>query len=313
VNLFSPAESIVPQDTVSVIVLPGPGNAPSRPADLEGEPTGLHPLTAGSFYQAHLFQPFFSSGGAIPAHKAGIDPVTGADRYLSDITPQTVFGTGETNAYGAAYVSAMPLQAVYSATMDIDLAPRGTPADATRPFQADGFVPLTSPGFDTSINVNNRGFKEEDFNYALLASLWENTRAGDGSVEYIQDPQNGLIVWGNALTDPDLNYATQTVEAKDGAAFSYALDDEQFHPHTGTTQLTELATHQTVAHLRMTCSLGAPILTAPVSAASIKPAKLRRSEPENPLDPELHPSPRHTARNLYYELRTGVLGTTVAP
>jgi hypothetical protein len=313
VNLFSPAESIVPQDTVTVIVLPCPGNAPARPADLDGEPTGLHPLTAGSLYQAHLFQPFISSGGAIPAHKVGTDPVTGADRYISDITPQTVFGVGETNTHGAAYVSAMPLQTAYSATMDIDLAPHGSPADSTRPFQADGFVPLASPGFDASININNRGFKEEDFNYALLASLWENTRAADGAIEYSQDMQNGLIVWGNALTDPDLNYATQTVQAQDGATFSYALDDEDFHPHPGTTQLTDLATHQTVAHLRVTCSLGAPILTAPLSAASIKPAKLRRIEPENTLDPELHPSPRHVARNLYYQLQTGILGISAAP
>ena len=101
----------------------------------------------------------------------------------------------------------MPLQQAYAASMDIDLAPRVSPADATRPFQSDGFTPLSSPGFDPNINVNNQGFKEEDFNYTLLASLWQNTRAGDGSLEYTQDAQNGLIVWGNTLVTPNQNYS----------------------------------------------------------------------------------------------------------
>jgi hypothetical protein len=203
----------------------------------------------------------------------------------------------------------MPLQIAYAASMDVDLAPRTTPFSTTKPFQSDGFAPLTSPGFDVGININNQGFKEEDFNYALLASLWQNTRAGDGSVEYTQDPQNGLIVWGNSMVTPNLNYSAQTAEAKDGGAFTYALDDGLFHPHRGTTLLTDLVTHQTVTHYRMACSLGATILTAPASAASIKPAKPRRGQPENPLDPALHPAPEPVTRNLYYRMHTGFLGT----
>jgi len=309
VNLFSPADSITPQDTVNMIVVPSPGHAPARPSDLKGEPTGLHPQTAAAAYVAYVFQPFVTSGGVLPAHKVGTDPTTGADRYLSDVTPQTSFAAGETNAFGAAYVSATPLQFAYAATMDIDLAPHISPIGTTKEFQSDGFAPLTSPGFDIAINVNNQGFKMEDFNYSHVAALWQNTRAGDGSVEYTQDAQNGLIVWGNTLVTPNQNYSIQTSDARDGGTFTVALDDELFHPHRGTTLLADLATHQTVTHFRVAVSLGGAILTAPISAASVAPAKPRRSDPDNPLNPELHPSPQPTARNLYYQLRTGFLGT----
>lgn len=314
VKLYSPADSPGSQDMVDVIVLASPGHAPAKPSDLRGEPTGLDIRTATAAYTAYLFQPFAAMGGVLPAHKVGTDPTTGADRYLSDITPQSTFAAGETNVFGAAYVAAMPLQIAYAATMDVDLAPHTTPAGATQPFQSDGFAPLNPPGFDAAINVNNQGFKQEDFNYSLVASLWQNTRAGDGSVEYTQDAQNGLIVWGNALTSPNLNYSTQTSDARDGATFSFALDDDLFHPHPGTTLLSDLATFQTVTHCRVTCSLGAQVLTAPAAAASIKPAKLKRGQPENPLDPTLYPAPPPLARNLYYQLQTGFLGAAgIAP
>ncbi len=309
VKLFSPADSPTPQDTVGVVVLASPGHAPGTPSELRGEPTELDLRTATASYQGYVFQPFLTVGGAIPAHQVGTDPATGADRYINDITPQTAFGADETNTLGAAFVSAMPLQMAYAASMDIDLAPHTSPADTSQPYSSDGFSTLPSPGFDVAVNVNNQGFKEEDFNYALVASLWENTRALDGTVEYPQDDQNGLIVWGNTLITPNANYATQTAEAKDGAAFTVALDDALFHPHAGTTLLTDLASHQTVTHFRMSCSLAATILTAPASATSIKPAKPKRSEPENPLDPELIPAPAPTARNLYYTLHTGFLGS----
>jgi hypothetical protein len=308
-SLFSPADSPTPQDTVNVVVLPSPKRAPRRPADLKGEPIGLHPQTAGASYFAYVFQPFATTGGVLPAHKTGTDPATGADRYISDITPKTSFAAGETNAFGAAYAPAVSLQHAYAATTDIDLAPYVTPGGTTKPFASDGFTALSAPGFDAAININNQGFKLEDFNYSHLASLWQNTRASDGSVEYLQDAQNGLIIWGNSLVTPNQNYSTQTAEAKDGGDFSVALDDELFHPHKGTTSLPDLATHQTVTHFRVTCSLGAPILSAPLSPVSIKPAKLRRSEPDDPLDPALLPSPPHTARNLYYQMHTGFLGT----
>jgi hypothetical protein len=309
VKLYSPADSSAPQDTTDVIVLASPGHAPARPSDLRGEPIELDLRTASAAYTAYVFQPFSTTGGVLPAHKVGTDPATGADRYISDVTPQITFAVGETNIFGAAYVAAMPLQMAYATTMDVDLAPHTSPADTTKAFQSDGFAALNSPGFDGSINVNNQGFKQEDFNYGLLASLWQNTRAGDGSIEYTQDPQNGLIVWGNTLLSPNLNYATQTAEAKDGAAFTVALDDDLFHPHPGTTILSDLTTFRTVTHYRVTCSLGATILTAPASATSVKPAKLKRSQPENPLEPELHPAPGPVAGNLYYQLHTGFLGT----
>ena len=309
VNLYSPSDSPSPQDTVEVVVLPSPGHVPRRPADLRGEPLALDIRTASAAYTAYLFQPFATMGGTLPAHKVGTDPITGADRYLSDITPQTSFGAGETNTFGAAFVAAMPLQMAYMATMDVDLAPRTSPPGTTRTYDSDGFASLNSPGFDPSINENNQGFKQEDFNYSLVASLWENTRASDGTVEYLQDVQNGLIVWGNPLTIPKINYATQTAQAKDGGPFVVAQDDGSFHPHRGITLLPDLASHGTVTHLRVTCSLGATILTAPINAASIKQAKARRADPDNPLDPELHAGGGPVARNLYYQLHTGLLGT----
>jgi PKD repeat protein len=314
VKLFSPSGSSTLQDTVDVVVLPSPGHAPSKPSDLKGEPTGLDPQTAAAAYTAYMFQPFSTAGGVLPAHLVGTDPNNGEDRYLSDITPRSSFGPGETNVFGAAYVASMPLQMAYSATMDIDLAPHISPADTTKPFQSDGFTPLNEPGFDVSVNVNNQGFKQEDFNYALVASLWQNTRASDGSVEYSQDVQNGLIVWGNPLVTPNINYSTQTAEAKDGGSFAVALDDDLFHPHSGTTLLPDLATFQTVTHYRMTCSLSAAILTAPTTGASVKAAKLSRGQPENPLDPVLQPASQAVAQNLYFQLQTGFLGTAgIAP
>lgn len=309
VKLYSPADSSTFQDSAAVVVLPSPGHAPSKPSDLGGEPTGLDVRTASTAYQSYLFVSFFTTGGALPAHKTGTDPVSGADRYISDVTPQSVFGPGETNASGAAYVGVMPIQITYAATMDLDLAPHTAPAGSTQPFASDGFVPPSPPGFDVSINVNNQGFKQEDFNYSLVASLWQNTRAVDGSIEYPQDPQNGLIVWGNTTTTPDLNYATQTGQALDGTTFTPALDDDLFHPHAGTTLLSDLATFQTVTHVRMACSLGAPVLTAPNSAASIKPAKLKRSQPDDPLDAPLLSDAPSLARNLFYHLHTGFLDT----
>jgi hypothetical protein len=191
--------------------------------------------------------------------------------------------------------------------MDTDLAPRTTPANTSRPFTSDGFAPLATPGFDPAINSNNQGFREEDFNYAHLAVLWQNTRAADGSVEYSQDPVNGLIVWGNMLLSPNVNYSAQTYEARDGTDFSWALDDSIFHPHKGSTTLSDLTPPQVVTHVRIVCSMGATLLTAPTPATSVKVAKLRRSEPDNPLDPALLTAPGPVSRNLQYQFVTGVL------
>lgn len=309
VRLFTPAGSATPADTVEVLILSAPGRAPQKPADLGGVPTGLSAQTANATYSAYLFQPFFTTAGVVPAHKIGTDPVTGADRYISDITPQSTFAAGETNEFGAAFVSAVTLQHAYAGAMDLDLAPKVSPANTSRAFASDGFTPLSSPGFDSSININDQGFKLEDFNYAHVSALWQNTRTADGSVEYNQDAQNGLIVWGNPLVSPNQNYSVQTYEATDGADFSFALDDDTFHSHRGTTLLTDLATHQLVAHLRVGCSIGAPILVAPTPATSVKAAKPKRSQPDNPFDPELLVAPGPVCRNLYFQLRTGIFGT----
>ena len=120
-----------------------------------------------------------------------------------------------------------------------------------------------------------------------------------------------MIVWGNTTLNPTQNYAVQSAEALDGAPYTVALDDDLFHPHLGTTVLNDLASFKTVTHYRMTCSLVALILTAPANATSIKPAKLTRDTPENPFDPQLLPADEPLARNLYYRLYTGFLGTGV--
>lgn len=311
VRLFSPADSSNPQDEASVIVLSSPGHAPEKPSDLKGEPTGLDLRTAAARYSAHAFQVFFSSGGVIPAHKVGVVSTTGADRYIVDVTPQLSFGAGETNVLGSAFVSATPVQMFYSGSADLDLAPHANPTNATRPFQADGFIAPSTPGFDASINSNSQGFREEDFNYSLLPSLWENTRTLDGGLEYTQDAQNGLIVWGNTHDVPSHNYSTRDFESRDGATFTVAVEDVQFHPHPGTTVLADLSTHKTVTHYRMACSLGANLLTAEIPDTSVKAAKTHRGAPENPLDPVLYPSSPPVARNLFYQIHTGFLGTQV--
>jgi hypothetical protein len=274
---------------------------------LAGAPTGLPPQTAAAAYVAYAFQPVFTGAGVVPAHKVGLDPVTGADRYVTDLTPQKTFGAGETNDFGAAFVSALPLQQAYAASMDTDLAPHITPVDTSRPFTSDGFVALASPGFDPAINSNNQGFREEDFNYSHLAVLWQNTRAADGTIEYGQDAQNGLIVWGNTLVSPNINYSAQTYEARDGTDFSLVLDDNVFHPHPGITLLSDMTPPQLVTHLRVVCSMSAPLLAAPLPSPSVKVAKLRRSQPDNPLDPDLLTAPATVSRNLDFQLWTGVL------
>lgn len=306
---FSPPDSDVPAHSVEVIALPAPGRAPARPSDLRGEPTGLPAQTADTPYPAYAFQPFLIGAGVLPATRVGTHPDSGADRYLPILTPQSPasFGPGDTNALGAAYVAATPLQMTYAASFDIDLEPRLAPAGRSQPFASDGFNPLPVPGFDPSINRNALGFRDEDFNYALLADLWRNTRAGDGSHEYPQDAQNGLIVWGNTLVTPHRNYAILTFEALDGAEFTPSREDDVFHPHPGSTPLPDLATHAVATHHRITCSIGAAILTAPTPAASVQPARLRRSQPPNPLLPDLLPAPGPAAANLHYRLLTGAL------
>jgi hypothetical protein len=307
VRLFSPTNQPTPQAAVDIVVMAAPGHAPAHPSNLAGQPTGLPPQTAAAAYVAYAFQPEFTCAGVVPAHKVGLDPITGADRYISDLTPQTTFTSGETNEFGAAFVSALPLQQAYAASMDTDLAPHITPVDTSRPFTSDGFVALASPGFDPAINNNNQGFRDEDFNYAHLAVLWQNTRAADGTIEYNQDAQSGLIVWGNTLESPNINYSAQTYEARDGTDFSLAIDDNVFHPHTGTTTLSDLTPPQVVTHLRIICSMNAPLVAAPIPSTSVKVAKLRRSQPDNPLDPDLLTAPSAVSRNLDFQLRTGLL------
>ncbi|MBL9168209.1 MAG: PKD domain-containing protein [Verrucomicrobiales bacterium] len=306
-RLFSPPDAPSPLDQRWIVALPSPGNAPAKPSDLGGASSGLPAQTAASGYSAYVFQSFASWAGVIPASKVGLDPITGADRYVSDLAPQSSFVVGETNEFGAAYVSAMPLQHAYAASMDIDLAPQVGPANTTGLFASDGFVPLASPGFPGSVNRNEQGFKDEDFNYNHLASLWSNTRTVDGSPEYLQDSENGLIVWGNSAVAPNLNYSTQLYQARDGVDFTFARDDDSYHPHTGVTLLGDLAKNNEVTHYRIACSLGALFVPATVTASSVKVAKARRSQPDNPFDAPLLSSPSADTGNLYFQLRLGVL------
>lgn len=308
VSLFSPAGGPTPQAVANVIVLPAPRRAPGQPSDLAGRPLDLPNQTATAQYTAYAFQTAFTAGGAIPARKVGFNPATGADHYLSDLAPQTTFTATETNSQGAAIVSLTPIQATYAASRDIDLAPAVSPINTTKAFGSDGFAPLVSPDFDASINNNSQGFRAEDFNYAHLFALWQNTRAVDGALEYHQDAQNGLIVWGNTLVTPNQNFSTLTFESRDGADFTFAREDDSYHPHKGTTKLPELATNDVATHYQVACSIGASVLTAPVSATSVKVAKARRSDPDNPLDPDLVAAPGPIARNLYFQLHTGALG-----
>jgi hypothetical protein len=305
VKLFSPAGGGAPQDTVDVVVMPAPGHAPLKPANVAGEPTGLPMQTAQANYAAYLFLPFSTTAGVLPAHKVGPYP-NGADRYVSDITPQNTFVAGETNAFGAAYVSLMPIQHAYAASMDMDLAPHISPTSTNKLFESDGFSPFGSP--TDPINVNDQGFKNEDFNYAHVFANWANTRTISGSPEYTQDAQNGLIVWGNTLVNPNINYSAQPYRAADGAPYAVTADDATFHPHPGTTTHPDSETHTNVTHFRMVCSIGATILTASTPSTAIKQAKPTRSQPDNPLDPDLLAAPGPVARNLYFQLHSGFLG-----
>lgn len=306
-RLFSPPDATSPLDERWIVALPSPGNAPAKPADLGGASSELPAQTAAASYSAYVFQSFSSWAGVLPATKVGVDPITGADRYVSDLTPQSSFGAEETNAFGAAYVSALPLQHAYAASMDIDLAPHTSPGNTTRLFSSDGFVPLASPGFPSSVNRNDQGFRDEDFNYNHFATLWSNTRTVDGSLEYLQDAENGLIVWGNNTVVPNVNYSTQLYQARDGQDFTFARDDEFFHPHTGTTLLGDLPKNNEVTHYRVACSLGALFVPATVTASSVKVAKARRSQPDNPFDPPLLSTPPAETGNLYFQLQLGVL------
>ena len=306
-RLFSPPEAEAPLDQRWIVALPCPSNVPAKPADLGGTNPELPTQTAAASYSAYVFQLFFSWAGVLPATKVGVDPITGIDRYVSDLTPQTSFDVDETNSLGAAYVSALPLQHAYTASMDIDLAPHSRPGNTTQLFSSDGFVSLSSPGFSSSVNRNDQGFRDEDFNYNHLAALWVNTRTVDGSLEYLQDVENGLVVWGNNTVVPNVNYSTQTYQARDGQDFTFARNDEFFHPHPGTTVLGDLPKNNEVRHYRMTCSLGALFVPSTVTASSIKVAKARRSQPDNPFDPPLSSAPPPETGNLYFQLRLGVL------
>jgi len=305
VQLFSPAGGGSAQDSVDVIVMPAPGKAPLKPMELGGVPSGLSSQTAQANYSSYIFQPFFTMGGALPAHKDGVTP-SGSDRYVSDITPQTTFAAGQTNEFGAAYVSLMTIQQTYAASMDIDLAPHVSPVNTSKLFESDGFAPIGAP--INTMNFNNQGFKNEDFNYSIVSTLWQNTRTADGSLEYSQDAQNGLIIWGNTLAIPKQNYSTTPSQARDGEVFSVSNDDSTFHPHLGTTTQPDLETYSKITHYRMACSMGATILTAPTPATSVKVAKSMRSQPDNPFDPVLIAAPGPVSRNLYFQLHTGFLG-----
>ena len=290
VQLFTPQDAVTAAAEVEVVMLAAPGRAPARPVELAGEPTGLELATASAPYAGYMFQVASAGGGVVET-----------------VAPKSAFAVDETNALGAAWVARLPLQHTYAASMDLDLAPHLSPERTTRPFNDDGFVALAEPGFDPEANENPRGFKREDFNYALPEGLWVGTLTSAGAPEYSRDPAVGLIVWGNAFANPRHNYAAEPARALDNATFTVSLDEGLFHPHRGLSTFEDLGEHATVHHFRLTCSLGAGLLTVPLPATAVREAAPGRGDPPALGLAPLTAAGAANARSLYYHLEVGSL------
>lgn len=282
-----------------VVALPTPGNAPAKPADLGGVPTGLAAATQNANYRAYVFY----SG------------LTCAGTYVeSEIKPQEYAPSA-----AAVTMSYMPVQYAYTASMDIDLAPRVTEGQS-KPYNSDGFVPLDGNANNNS-NVNDYGFRNEDFDYALIPGYWKDTKDINGLIEYNQDTsvnKTGLMVWGHTFSDEsgknyfsNYLYPPTSYSALDGGKYDVYSVDDVYHPHRGTTVHDEGDDwEQTVTHYRMTCSIGSStgVLVGQIPLVAVKEAKLSRMDVDNPLDPELIAAPVPQFRNLYYQMSTGILG-----
>lgn len=286
VRVSGPTDGASPLATVTISMLPAPGNAPAMPGDLAGEPTGLPAGAASARYAGHVFQAFRTSGGV--AYSLG---------------PSEGFTLGETNTLGAALIGLMSLQHAYAASMDLDLAPH-VPDTGSQSFDSDGFMPLRTEDANRQF-----GFHDEDFDYALPANLWKDTKTWSGTSEYPDlDSDLSPILWGNPLENPKINYAVRRITDRNGQEFQVSEDDRIYNPHPGTGTWGDLAPpHQTVTHLRLTCSLGAEILTATTPSTAVRVARDRRGLPEDPFAAPLQAAPGPLSRNLYYQLHFGPL------
>lgn len=300
VELRSPASVATPTAQTTVVVMPTVRQAPTRPSAVAAPV----PSTNTTPYVAYLFQPTTWSAGSIPATKSGVHPTTGADVWVSALAPTLI----PLNA-SPVKVPYTSLQLAYSASSDYDLAPV---APGSHLFDDDTFDAsagaFTSADFRIPLNENDQGFKQEDFNYALVTANWLNTRAADGQREYPADPN--AIVWGSRLSTPPTDYSMTPLSDLNNQSYPVIQDDAVFNPSRLTSTHTDADGNvATINHYRLTCSIGATggVFTAPTPPASVKKAKLRRSDPDNPLDPELTAGAAPEARNLYYILHTGAL------
>ncbi len=315
--------------TTEVTILPAPSNVAGKPSQLLGDSVrnalNETPLKASADqkYGAYCFQTAFHSAGSLPASKSGTTP-EGADRYLTNLEPLETFAQGDTNQLGAAYVSLTTIQHAYTASMDIDLAPKlGAPVKDSkgniRPlsFESDGFVPLKSKDYEKekSKNFNDQGFKNEDFKYSLSSELWRNTYTAAGSLEYsIKDSSNGTLVWGNIMKTPCINYATQEYYDLNGGIYHLDTDADEYHPIKGSFRHEDIEVdeeylqYQVVNNYNVACSIGGAamfILTAPTPSSSVKIASETRIMPIDPQNEKIYEAPGHKAYNLYYQLQTG--------
>ncbi len=277
-----------------VVALASPGNVPAKPADLGGVPTGLAAATQNANYRAYVF---YSS-------------LTCAGTYVeSAIKPQEYAPTA-----AAVTMSYMPVQYACAASMDIDLAPK-VAAGKSKPYDSDGFVPLDgNPNNDS--NVNDYGFRNEDFDYALPPGYWKDTKDINGLIEYNQE-KAGLMIWGHTFSDESKknyysNYLSPSTSysALDGVSYDVYSVDDVYHPHRGTTvHDKDDVWEQTVTHYRVTCSIGssAGVLVEVIPLVSVKEAKLSRMDVDNPSDADLIAAPVSRCRNLKYQLSTGIL------
>ncbi len=154
VTLDSPAGGAV-EDSETVIAMPSPGNAPASAADVVPGGSSTH-------YVGYFFQPFFTSGGVLPA----------------GVTLPTTTG-GNTAPGGAKYVDLVMIQHTYAANYDLDLAPA---ASTNSDFSTDNygsFAPSTfvfHPSNDAFSDPQNVGYQQEDHNYTLGVGVWMSSQ-----------------------------------------------------------------------------------------------------------------------------------------
>ena len=276
-------------------------------------------------YGIYCFQTAFNSAGSLPIVKSGTTQ-SGTDHYVSGFNPVETFFSGDTNQFGAAYVSLTTIQHAYTASMDIDLAPKLEPAvedskgniKAVK-FESDGFSPLKSKDYEKEkdINFNEQGFKNEDFKYSFPQALWMDTCTTTGELEYVSSGfSNDFLVWGNISRTPFINYASLWYDDRNGLSYSLNTDSDEYHPAKDSFKYEDInvddgdESWQVVNFYNMACSIGGScmnILTAPTPASSVSTAKMSRLETVNPQEEEImDEAPNHKASNSHYQLQTGI-------